>query len=157
MKKILWAIALQLFVFQILCAQTISESLGGIKTDFEIFSDSTDLEVTEQILVLAAESNTYDSFNDDGGYGYQSFHLEFITQKEMNEVPGDRKDRNNYSLTFINHENAILFSINLRNYSVKRYHNPDIENSQFFYSIDLINIPVLVLDKTKTINIYRFN
>lgn len=157
MKKILLVIILQLFVFQIISAQSISESLGGIKTNFKLFSVKIDLEVTEQILVSAAERRTYISPMDAGwGYGYQSVHFEFITQKELKEILGEDKDKNKYRLTFIDHENVILFAINLPEYSVKKYLNTDIVNSQVFYSIDFIDIPVLVLDKTKTINIYRF-
>ena len=157
MKKVLLVVALQLFAFQIICAQSISESLGGIKTNFEIFSVKRDLEVTDQVLVLAAERRTYISPTDAGwGYGYQSVHFEFITRIELIEILGENKNKNKYRLTFIDHENVILLAINLPDYSVKRYLNPDITKGQVFYSIDFIDIPVLVLDKTKTINIYKF-
>lgn len=158
MKKFVLVIALQLFVFQMLCAQSVSESLGGIKTNFEISTINTDLEVTEQIIVLQAERLTYISTVDQAGwgYGYQSFHLEFITQKAIKEVQGDKNNRYKYRLTFIDHENVILFATDLSHNSVKKYNNPDIANSRFFYSIDLIGIPVLLFDKTKRIDIYRF-
>jgi hypothetical protein len=158
MKKFLLVIALHLFVLQILCAQSVSESLGGIKTNFEIFTINTDLEVTEQIILLTTERYTY--INPQGeagwGYGYQSFHLEFITKNEIKEIQGDKNNRHNYRLSFIDNENVILFVVDLPNYSVNKYHNPDISISQFFYSIDLIDIPILLLDKTKRIDLYRF-
>jgi hypothetical protein len=158
MKRFLLAIALQLFVLQILCAQPISESLGGIKTNFEVFTINTDLEVTEQIILLTTERFTY--INPQGeagwGYGYQSFHFEFITKNEIKEIQGDKNNRHNYRLSFIDHENVILLAVDLPKSSVNKYHNPDIPNSQFFYSIDLINIPILLLDKTKRIDLYRF-
>jgi hypothetical protein len=158
MKKFLFVVALQLFVLQILTAQSISESLGGIKTNFEIFSINTDLEVAEQVIVLAAERQSYISTIDAAGWGlgYQSFHFEFSTQKEIKEIDGDKNNKYKYRLTLIDHENVILLALDLPKISVKKYHNPDITNSLFFYSIDLIDIPLLVLDKTKRIDLYRF-
>jgi len=76
MKKFVLVIALQLFVLQMLCAQSISESLGGIKTNFEISTINTDLEVTEQIIVLAAERLLLVWVN------YQDWDISFTT-KEM--------------------------------------------------------------------------
>ena len=158
MKKFIFVLALQLSVLLTLSAQSISESLGGIKTNFELSSVNTALEVTDQIIVLTAERLSYiNAVGEAGwGYGYQSFHFEFITQKEIKEIQGDRNNRFKYRLTLIDHENVILFTTNLPNNSVKKYHNPDIADSKFFYSIDLIDIPVLLLDKTKRIDLYRF-
>jgi hypothetical protein len=106
---------------------------------------------------LAAERRTYISATEAGwGYGYQSVHFEFITQKELVEILGENKEKNKYRFTFSDHENIIIFAINIPEYSVNKYRNPDITNSPVFYSIDFIDVPVLVLDKTKRINIYKF-
>lgn len=157
MKKVLLLITLQFFVFQILSAQSISESLGGIKTNFKVFSDTIDLKVIDQIVVLATEKRTYISPSENAGwgYGYQSVHLEFITKKELFEMPAEGKNKNKYSIRFYDQDNIILLTINIPEYSVNKYINPFITNSRIFYSIDFIDIPLLVLDKAKGINIIK--
>lgn len=157
MKKIFLLITLQFFAFQIICAQSISESLGGIKTDYKIFSDTIDLKVVDQLVVLAAERRSYISAGDQAGwgYGYRSIHLEFITKKELFELTTENKNRNKYRLTFSDQDNVILLTINIPEYSVNKYINPFIPNNRIFYSIDLIDIPLLVLDNAKGINIIK--
>jgi hypothetical protein len=159
MKKATILIILQIFIFQINCAQSISESLGGIKTKFEIFSDTIDLKVTDQIVILAAERRSYINADDQAGwgYGYQSVHFEFITKKKLMEIPTVGKNKNKYKLTFSDQDNVILESILIPEYSVDMRINPNISNSSVFYSIDLIDTPVLILDKTKKIDIIKLN
>lgn len=159
MKKATFLIILQIFIFQIICAQSISESLGGIKTKFEVFSDTIDLKVSDQIVVLAAERRSYISAGDQAGwgYGYQSIHFEFITKKRLVEIPTVGKNKNKYKLTFSDQDNVILQTIIIPEYSVDMRINPNIGNNRIFYSLDLIDTPVLILDKTKKIDIVKLN
>jgi hypothetical protein len=159
MKKATFLIFLQIFIFQIICSQSISESLGGIKTKFEVFSDTIDLEVSDQIVILAAERRSYISGGDQAGwgYGYQSIHFEFITKKRLVEITTVRINKNNYKLTFSDQDNVILHTTIIPGYLADMRFNPDIGNSRAFYSIDLIDTPVLILDKTKRIDIIKLN
>ena len=155
MKKVILLTTLQMFILNILCAQSLSESLGGIKTSFEVFSDTIDLKVNDQMIVLGAEKKTYTGDSGGWGYGYQSFHFEFITMKELSVTQANNKNKNNYRLTFSDQNKLILATIIVPSYSVTKYTNSFIGDNRVFYSIDLINIPLLILDKSTRINIIK--
>lgn len=156
MKKATFILVLHFFIYQV-NSQSISEKFGGTRTNFEVFSDTIDLKVTDQIVVLAAERKSY--ISADGyagwGYGYQSIHFEFITQTYLLEFPTSGKKKNTYKLTFSDQDNVVLHTIFIPEYSVVKCSNPNISNSRIFYSIDLINTPILILDKTKRIEIEK--
>lgn len=154
-------IVIQLFVVNALEAQNLKESLGGIKTNFKIVSDTVDLRVSDQIIILRAEkkSSENSSFGTGWGYGYQSFHLEFIAKKEIKVEtfkfkPG-RDNESKLELTFYNSENSILASLSVPFDQVDALSNPTTSDRLFFYSIDLINIPVVLLEKTYKINMIK--
>jgi hypothetical protein len=159
MKKLIIILILQNLLLKISYSQSISELLGGVKTNFELFSDSIDLEAEDQLIILAAErySGISISYQAGWGYGYQSFHFEFITTKRLAVKPTDKKDKNNYQLSFIDSDNVILQTIIVPSHLVDVRSNTYIQNSNVFYSIDLIDTPVLILDKTRKINIIRLN
>jgi hypothetical protein len=150
-----------LFVVNILVAQNLKESLGGIKTNFQILSDTVDLKVSDQIIILKAEKK-YGANSDFGygwGYGYQSFHLEFITYKNIKvETFEHRAGRNNESkldLVFYDSTNAILASTTIPYDYVDLLNNLSLADGPFFYSIDLIDIPTVLLDKTSKIGMIK--
>ena len=160
-NKAILLITIQLIVFNILGAQDIKESLGGIKTNFRIFSDTIDLKVIDQIIILKAEKQTYSDSNlgTGWGYGYQSFHLEFITKKNIkvdNYQYGTGRDNGSkLKLIFYDSNNNELASISIPFDYVDQYNNLSIINSPFFYSIDLIDIPIVLLDKTDKIDMIK--
>lgn len=161
-KKGFLLIAIQLlFVVNLLGAQNLKESLGGTKTNFQIFSDTVDLKASDQILILKAEAKheADATFGYGWGYGYQSFHLEFITKKNINvETFKYRTGRDNESrleLQFYDSENNMLASTSIPFDSVDLFNNSSIDGSPFFYSIDLIDIPIVLLDKTAKISMTK--
>jgi len=159
-KKVL-IIVIQLFVVNILVAQNLKESLGGTKTNFQIVSDTVDLKVSDQIIILRAEQKHHGdaTFGYGWGYGYQSFHLEFIAKKDIKvETFKFRTGRDNESkleLIFYNSENNILASLSVPFESVDLLSNPTTVDSSFFYSIDLIDIPIVLLEKTYKIGLTK--
>ena len=164
MNKTVLLVVLQLFVVNLLIAQkSLNESLGGIQTHFQIFSDSVDLKVSNQIIILKAEKkhDQYaDSFSGWGwGYGYQSFHLEFETNEEIEVKPlhyeGIRKPESRFDLLFTDAENKVISSATIPVDYVDLLSNPKKEGDPYFYSIDLIDIPVVLLDKTSKINLVK--
>lgn len=154
-------IVIQLFVVNILGAQDLKELLGGIKTNFKIVTDTVDLRVSDQIIILRAEKNHYGdaSFGVGWGYGYQSFHLEFIARKDIKaETFKFRPGRGNGSeleLTFYNSENSLLASASVPFDQVDVLTNPATVDRSFFYSIDLIDIPIVLLEKTSKIGMIK--
>ncbi len=154
-------ISIQLFVVNILGAQDLKESLGGIKTNFKIVSDTVDLCVSDQIIILRAEKKHYgDASSGYGwGYGYQSFHLEFMAKKEIKvetfKFKPSRDNESKLELTFYNSENGILASTSVPFDQVDALSNPTTSDRLFFYSIDLIDIPVVLLEKTSKIDMIK--
>jgi hypothetical protein len=159
--KTILLITVYIFSINILGAQNLKESLGGIKTNFQIYSDTVDLKVSDQIIIIRAEKK-YDSDSDFGtgwGYGYQSFHLEFITKKNIKiENYKFRTGRDNgtkLELIFYDSNNSVLATSSFPYDYIDLYNNSSIIDSPFFYSIDLIDIPIVLLDKTAKIGMIK--
>jgi hypothetical protein len=159
--KTILLITVYIFSANILGAQNLKESLGGTKTNFQIYSDTVDLKVSDQIIILRAEKQTYSdsNFGTGWGYGYQSFHLEFITKKNIEiEYFKFRNGRDNgtkLELLFYDSNNIVLTSSSIPYNYVDLYNNSSIIGSPFFYSIDLIDIPIVLLDKTAKISMIK--
>jgi hypothetical protein len=159
--KIILLISLHIFSANIIGAQNLEESLGGTKTNFQIYSDTVNLKVSDQIIIKRAEKQTYSdsNFGTGWGYGYQSFHLEFITNKNIKienyKYKAGRDNETKLELIFYDSNNRILATSSLPYYYVDLYNNPSITDSVFFYSIDLIDIPIVLLDKTAKIGMIK--
>jgi len=160
--KTLLFLIIQLSVFNS-SAQSLSEALGAVKTNFQIFSDNKDLNVTDQFIIKRAESEHQRGSISDGGYGYgygyQSLHLEFVTQETYLLQEFDHKlFGNNYDklvLTFYDPDDIVLATY-VSDFSVADLmYNLPSEKVRFFYSIDLIGIPVVLLDKTVKIDLIK--
>jgi hypothetical protein len=163
-NKAVLLIVVQLMVANVLLGQSLKESLGGIKTNFQIFSDTVDLKNSNQIIILKAEKkhDQYaDSYSGYGwGYGYQSFHLEFITNKDLT-VKTYKRDRGTINredkldLKFYDAENNVIASTIVPFEYVDLLRDTQKEGGPYFYSIDLIDIPVVLLDKTSKIDMVK--
>lgn len=110
------------------------DNIEHIKTNFEFIYKSlyngkeTSLEVEKQILLKRANSVGF----RDGGYGYSSYHLELklkVDEKLFKRV------------CFLDETGNYLFSI--------RPH--EVKQMDTFMKINLIDLPLLVLEDTKTI------
>jgi hypothetical protein len=142
-------------------AQNLKESLGGIKTNFQFFSDTTNLKAIDQIIIQRAEkkSSSDSNFGTGWGYGYQSFHIEFITRKHLTVTKfaykAGRNNNDKLELTFYDCNNIVLASYSADFSIVDLFNNSLSNDSQIFYSIDLIDIPIVLLDKTVKINLTK--
>ena len=139
-------------------AQSLSEQMGGIKTHFQLYSLMLNLDASEQMLILRAESKHESdaSFGTGWGFGYRSYHLEFVAQKNLfiqyfNRKPG-RDNSTKLKLTFYNADKQILASFSIPFERVSIYSDDSDKGDLFFYSIDLINVPAVLLDKTAAID-----
>lgn len=154
-------IVIQLFVVNTLVAQDLNDALGGVKTDFQIFSGTVDLDVSDQMIILKAKKRHEAdfSFGHGWGYGYQSYHLEFIANKYFKvETFKHRTGGNNASrleVIFYDSNNIILASSFIPFDNVLVFSNPPINMGPFFYSIDLIDIPIVLLNKTSKISMIK--
>lgn len=142
-------------------AQTLGESLGGVKTNFQIFSDTADLKITNQMIIKRAEKKASKYLSNESaygyGFGYQSFHLEFVTRESyvLEKVDQNRAYTDKIELTFYD-SNDIALATHTLNFSiVDLSYNIQSDEIQFFYSIDLIGIPIVLLDQTAKINFVK--
>ncbi|QGY42852.1 hypothetical protein GM418_04035 [Maribellus comscasis] len=160
--KIFLFAVIQLSVVHI-CAQSLEESLGGIETNFQFFSNNIDLKVTDQFIIKRAEKKASASTNYSAnsaygyGYGYQSFHLEFVTKEyyTIEEVEHKGRYSDKIELTFYNSDDIALATHTLDYSVVDLSYNISSDEIQFFYSIDLLGIPIVLLNKTAKINFIK--
>lgn len=91
--------------------------------------------------------------NDNGaGLGYESFHLELTVDKKFESVVSEKRaTRNHWQLIFYKKKGVELTTIYIPDDQVKYLSNP--EKSMNFYSFDLTDLPMVVFDKTSSIDI----
>ena len=149
------------FSLNILISQNLHENLGGVRTNFQIFSDGTSMEVSDQILILRAEGK-YDTditFGYGWGYGYRSVHFECIVEKPFQtKIFKHRAGRDNSSkleLIFFDSDNTVLTSISIPFTNVKEFMKPSGNDGPFFYSIDLVDVPVVLLNRASKIDMIK--
>jgi hypothetical protein len=150
-----------LFLFLIVAgytlqAQTLSEKLGAVPTNFRFFSGETDLEVNHQFIIKNAGSYYRWSGVSDGAYGYgagyEGFRLEFTTNIKLLQE-SDRKKEHHFRMSFYDNEGKLLCAYNYPAKKVSVARNLLKDNNPVFYSIDLIDIPVSLFDFTEKIEI----
>lgn len=159
---------LNFLTFLILCSlslssQSISEQLGGIRADFLITSDTLTLSTGQQILIQRAEAKYNQYINASGsygagyGYGYQSFHLEFIAKKSISIIRANGKKRTYYLLQFFDKNEELISSFELSNAMINFTPNKGSKAWSYIYSIDLKDVPIVVLDRTQQLEITRYD
>jgi hypothetical protein len=160
MEKKLFLLVFLVLAFSCnLVSQPLSESLGGIKTNFQYFSDTVNLNVTDQILILRAEKRSHtNTVSGVGyGYGYQSFHLEFVSYMTLIKDYSQYNRSRILKLKFFDENKSELATRILPITDLDQVYNEDYDprlmNHPIFYSIDLISVPIVLLDKTKIISI----
>ena len=144
-------------------SQSLTEKLGGVKTDFVFISDSIEMDIIDQIILKRGvkDSNTsYGSYSDGAygygyGYGFETFHLEFITTSKIKEIKFyERKKWTHYKIDLMAENDSLLYSFKKYPSDVVKVLNGD---SLQTYSINLYKVPMIFLDRTKKIRIeYSF-
>ena len=141
-----------------LAGQTISEQIGGVITKFVIKSDALLLNSDKQILIEKGIKNfSYSSCDGFGyGYGYQGLHLEFVSNEEIQLQYRKKKGlfgkRNFYYLFLKDGSGDIYKEIFLGNSNVQRISSDQLS---YAYSINLDDIPLILLDDLVEINIIK--
>lgn len=157
--------AIIFFSFNCFDAQSLVEELGGVNTDFKIISDSVEMDVLSQAIVWrgirkmdthrsqwvdsdyeAAHSSAYGY-----GYGLRALHLEFLTTSTISkEKRIDRIGLDYLELKLFDKDQKLLLKTRMTLKSLKRTSNlADLTS----YSLSLIDIPVIILDRAESINI----
>jgi len=143
-------------------SQTIFEKFGGVKTDFKLYSSDLDLEVIDQCLVRRGVRNTRINYENDSayGYGYESIHFEFVCKKRPQfDLIIDKAAKRKWTffrLELYNGKNKMFYSVDLSETNLRVYEmeQPD-KILNFVYSINMVNIPLILLDQVEKIDITK--
>jgi len=156
-RKVLFIAIIQFIVFHAVNAQTSDEFITRSKSSFKISSNSLDLKATDQILVLETTKAT-NRKNGKGKYrfAYQSIHLEFSVNDRIENFYSDiNSDKNKYKLSFFDSNNNLIISVLIPAYYVNRLNNPVSNPKLYFYSIDLLEVPRIIINNTDKIDIIK--
>lgn len=154
---------LSLFLFLnalTLSAQSLSEQMGGVNSTFELYSGDSTLELFSQVLIqraIAKQQVRQDENHSYGlGLGYVSWHLEFVSKTKIGSRPRSREERSKnyrYAIEFINRTGDKLLSTYLTLDRMRMWEGTVTNEPIYTYSLDLITLPLLILDNTKSVNI----
>jgi len=154
------------FSIQLSSAQSLTEQLGGVKTNFIFTTSLGEMEVLSQAIIKRGyyeydNKYNYDIWTDAEGYsayglGMESFWLEFTTTKALKEVYHKKKWSDEkmtyFKLKLIDKDGKNLLIVKLHPKFEKIASN---EADLTTYSFNLYSIPIIVLDETHTIEIER--
>lgn len=165
------------FVFSslsVLQAQSLSEKLGGVTTEFLFFTKDSTMNVQQQTIIKRSVAEQRigkgNSYNDVGicvgSYDFvyevvsEVFYLEFITKNPIryirNVFPAKRKKREVYYLVqFYNNKMEMISEEKMAVDKIQKILNNG-KDKKYTYSINLKDIPILLLDQTKTINVVYY-
>lgn len=158
----LLAISLLMIISVNTHTQTLIDKIGGVRTDFTITTDSLDMQVQSQAIVKRGVSDFEADWSGywDGaygigyGYGLQTYHLEFSTDLKLIEKfkyrEGSKEIHYYYLVTLTDKNDNTLLVIELNLNSIKSVSNGEYLTT---YSLDLNEIPMILLDKTEKIDI----
>ena len=143
-------------------AQDLREHTGVLDLKITITNQDTVINNGIPILVRRAESNNNTSSNYETssvagagygygsgyGFGYASWHLEFVGTKDLRTI------RKKYQLSFMDQSGEVI--------GFFRFDQKEVDvistksKAQFFYSIDMIDVPILLVEQTTRIEIKSF-
>lgn len=146
-------------------SQNISEDIGGVSCTFSIVSDGIDLEVKKQLMIMRAERRTEVSSLDNSSYGlglgYSEWHLEFTAEKEITyrkkESDENIAHRGKYCIQLIDSDKTILIKTYVTADCLKQWNGGTKEDPIFTYSLDLLDLPLLLMDDVAFFDIVMVN
>lgn len=153
-------IFLAVFLFaSSLPAQSIREHTDALATNIIVSTENSVFSTGSPILIKRSEGyyhsrsdrdvdfdfDTSSSYGYDYGYGYTSWHLEFVGNRDIS-TSGKK-----YRLSFINSEGQNIGIIRVQKKEINVI--AGLMKPPFFYSVDLKEVPILLLEQTARIDI----
>ncbi|WP_268036442.1 hypothetical protein [Algoriphagus sp. PAP.12] len=133
-------------------AQKFSDGIGAMTTFFDFTSNGKERIIHDQIILKRGNRTLFLTHDNGAGLGYESFHLELTVDKKFESVVSEeKKTRNHWELIFYKKKGEVLSIIHIPEDQVKYLSNPD--NSMSFYSIDLTDVPIVIFNRTSSIDI----
>lgn len=143
-KTILFVLVL---IFSVkLCAQTITEKLGIVKTDFDFFYEDKKLTIFKQGIIKRAQ---YHYRFENGQMGLEAYHLEFVYELEYDKN-FEIENHKDYIAEFYSEEDELLTIIEYGLWK-KASDNDESKTGKKYYAINLIDLPLFILDDTRKI------
>ncbi len=139
-------------------AQSLIEKLGGVKTDFVFATDSIELHIVDQAIIqrgfsdFNVRTNSSNSYGHAYGYGLQTFHLEFITTSDLKtyEKFKNKPDKAIYDIKLYDENDTLLLNFGVLFGKSKATTKI---SGMISYSINLIQVPLILFDRVKKIDI----
>ncbi|MBN2615795.1 MAG: hypothetical protein JXR71_08890 [Bacteroidales bacterium] len=157
MKKTIYIITVLFFFSGLASAQSLTESLGTVKTHFKFYSDTTPLNVSEQFIIKRAGSYSVTAQDLGMAAGYDSYHLEFATQTALKTTDIYKHNKvSEYNVRFYDANNNLLGTFMFEPEHAQKISNTNKKGSEAFYSLDLFKLPLSILDRTVKINILEY-
>ena len=120
-------------------AKSLTETFGGVKTNYKFMSKDEPLTVFDQMLIRRANKSNSQSGTD--GYGYSSIHLELCTDSNMHIF-------NIATLQFYDKNDSLICehttALDQTKQSVIFSKEPG--EKKRYYSFDLVDIPFFIFD-----------
>ncbi|TRX66165.1 hypothetical protein [Carboxylicivirga sp. M1479] len=141
-------------------SQSLLEKVGAIKTNYIFTSANIQLPVQSQLMVKRGHSryNYYSGVEDGYGYGYgmETWWLELISTSGISEkkVKVKGRPKNYYQFNLYDAQGQALLVTRLELNDVKHVSNG---STLISYSINLNNVPVILLDKAHEIRIDKIS
>lgn len=157
MKRTIFIITVLFFFTGLVNAQSLTDSLGAIKTHFKFYSDTTPLNVSQQFIIKRAGSYSVAAQDLGMAAGYDSYHLEFATQTALKTTDIYKHNKvSEYKVAFYDTNNNLLGTFMFEPEHAQKISNSDKKGSEAFYSLDLFKLPLSILDRTVKINIWEY-
>ena len=158
---IIFVISLFIFPGQNIFAQSLVEKVGGVETDFKIYNDTEEMPVIAQVIIkrgyLKKHSIVKTGFENSYGYAYayglETFRLEFITTmplKVPEKIKFKKVKRKYYYIKLTDSDSNIIAIVKTDYDHVSSVTN---NNGLYTYSVNLKNVPIILLDKSKRIDL----
>ena len=140
-----------------LWAQNLSEKMGAIPTQFEIFSDTFELSGDLQFLIKRDQPYVHSNFEYSYAYSYSTWQLEFISRNAIVKRGSDRRGRQSdfFRLEFFTADRQRIATTDLNTNQLQSF-RVSLSDNRFIHVIDLNGIPITLLDRTQGIVITRY-
>lgn len=141
-------------------AQVSTEQLGGIPSDFLIYSHGKQLDVSNQILIKKDTPFSFSDSDNGTGYGYalNEVQLQWISSQKVYQKR-ERGKRESYALIMLySKDGHLIKSLHVEISRLSKMEisaSPELPN-QYIYNLNLRNIPLLLLDLVHKIDIETY-
>jgi len=142
-----------MFMSSCLEAQSVTEKLGAVSTEFTFLSLDDTLNVTDQIILkrgLSKAKTENDRWGDSAygmgyGLGLETFRLEFSSKDNIKTLLVSERNKRAYEIEFLDQNQSLLLKKEVSIKNMIRYWNGE---DLHVFSLNLQDIPLVILNTT---------